>query len=1483
MSPSPASESTDDQEKSIVQATEEKNYILQAGWKALFGFTTKKHLPIFSGALLCAVVAAASLPVFAVMYGLIFQKYTDFGSGKIGSAVYRSDVTRYCLILTGVAALNWLANSVYFSFFITFGEIQARSARNRIFDALITKDMAWYDTRETGTVAFLPTVQMHIRDLQLSVSAPFGEGTQCIVEGLAALGVAFYYSWNLTLVILCTVPLIYLVQSFVAHRLSIRANEQADKLQLALKYVANAIQSIELIKCLNGEQYEIQAFARIAALAGNLYNRVANLRSTQIGVMQFFTLSVFVQGFFYGGYLINSGKKDIGQVVTTFWAALMAIQGITGFLPQFIVLQKGRVAGARLQLLMNRVSASDQHHDSRGSMRPVRCFGDIEFRKVTFSYPTRADEIAIRDVSLFFPAGETTFVIGKSGSGKSTLGQLLVRFYQPSLGQILLDNLALNDIDVQWLRQNVTLVEQHSVLFNETVRGNIALGKPGEAISLQDFRDAIQFAMLDTILQDLPDGLETELGNKGSSLSGGQRQRLALARARVRDTPVLILDESTSALDYVTRAAILQAIRQWRKGKTTIVITHDISQIQSEDFLYLMENAQVVQEGYRKELEASPGAFLAMFSSDEDDELDESDADSDSSSVYSQEEDEIIAMYDESSWNLHGPVHRPMSAVMFGGNVLSPFLSKGHDSVARGIIGGYEKRFSRLAHDGVAVTGDTELTPVRSDQGAVKLPPGMLQAAQVCSHQRQRYDRPPSQASHHKRMSGVYSCNRPLSMSYAYGARPTSVVSSMPGMRTHSANAYPRRLSIANRESVHSMRPEQLSKRQQLRRSLGLTRVKDVQQGTSDDTLSIMTIFKSVWPVLSTSSRLLLICAILSAAVHAAAIPTFAWVFNQLLTTLYLPGSNLRRSLTWSMAILGISIGNGLASYLLFYLADRVAQSWVHALKVEALRRILLQPREFFDKEENSLSRLAETLDHFAEEARNLPGRFAGVFIVIGFMVIISLTWSLITAWKLSLVAIAAAPVLFVITKAYNMISSHWERLANEADDAVGTVLHETFVNIRTVRCLNLEPHFRAKYVQATTAALNVGIKRALYSGSIFGLNIAAPLFVAILLFWYGMVLVSTGQYSVGQITETFLVLMLTINHVNYITNYITQVNISRQAGSRLLRLARLPTDSHELTGTVRVQEAGDVVFNKVNFAYSMRKDVQVLKDVSFTIKKGSCTAIVGTSGSGKSTIASLLLKLYQPSTIITATHPALTVSNYDIKAVNTTSLRSRLAIVSQTPVIFPGTIAENISYALSPSSPLASLESIRAAAEAAGVAEFIDSLPNGYQTLVGEGGTILSGGQAQRLAIARALVRDPDILILDEATSALDVVSASIIRDTVRRLVRSDEAVPGSPASPPLSPRSRLGGVWDGEEWENAYGKEVGRGVDSGYSAWKGKEVRKQMTVIIITHAREMMAIAEHVVMLDKGRVVEQGSFSELKRRKGGAFGRLLRGEREV
>lgn len=233
-----------------------------------------------------------------------------------------------------------------------------------------------------------------------------------------------------------------------------------------------------------------------------------------------------------------------------------------------------------------------------------------------------------------------------------------------------------------------------------------------------------------------------------------------------------------------------------------------------------------------------------------------------------------------------------------------------------------------------------------------------------------------------------------------------------------------------------------------------------------------------------------------------------------------------------------------------------------------------------------------------------------------------------------------------------------------------------------------------------------------------------------------------------------------------------------------------------------------------LNFRYPSRPNTLVLKNVSFRIRQNSCTAIVGRSGSGKSTIAALILALYEAPGYKSG-FPSITLGGHNILDLHVPTLRSQISIVSQQPTIFPGTIHTNISYGLKPHSQLASLENVRDAAMAAGIDEFIMSLPMGYSTIIGDGGVGLSGGQKQRIVIARALLRHPQILILDEATSSLDPAGAEIVRVTVQRLVAT----------------------------------------------------RDDLTVIIITHAKEMIKIADHIVVLDQGVVVEDGSYRDLSR----------------
>ncbi|EUC43512.1 hypothetical protein COCMIDRAFT_7071 [Bipolaris oryzae ATCC 44560] len=1397
------------------QASGEQKYMSKASWKVLFGFTTTRHVPVVLCGLLSTTVAALTMPAFAVLYGLVFGQYTMYGAGSTDSHTLMSNMTRYCIILAGICTLNWIANSLQYLCFLTFSELQVRSARNRIFDALIKKDMAWYDTRETGTAAFLSTLQAHIRGFKLSVSSPLGELCQAVVQSLAALGVAFYFSWKLALVVMSSIPFLYLFLTLIANRQLFRTREQSEMLQAALKYMTTAISNIEVIKSLNGEQHELQIFEKTACLAARLYRRVANFRSMQIGIMQFFTISIFVQGFWYGKYLVGNGDGEASDILTTFWSVLMATSSLASVMPQLVVLTKGREAGANLGMLIEHNPTSDQQLELQGHIKPARCLGTIEFITVNFSYPSRAEEVALRDVSLFMPAGETTFVIGKSGSGKSTLGQLLVRFYHPSSGRILLDGVPLEDLDVRWLRKNITLVEQHSVLFNDTIHDNIALGKTGEILHMQDVLDAIRFAKMDLVVKGLPDGLNTELGLKGDSISGGQRQRLALARAKIRDSPVLILDESTNGLDYATRVGIYEAIREWRRGKTTIIFTHDISQILSDDFLYLLGDGRVIQEGYRKELEAQGGLFQTFLE------------------PHGEEEEQLFSDADGDRCAEDIKTNKPPR---YGTQTTQHSFTGWRNSQVSTRRKGLLDARSFLTKEIDLGSGDVVLE---------RLP---------------RFDTDEWKAYLPKEV----------------GLRPNSILLVQ---HTSPTSQYPQPLQTSSPMPARPETPKQQRKCSHILSRLRLSRHKknaSDKPPTSTESLSLEEIFASVWPAITWRSRILTFGALVCTIIHSACTPVFAWVFAQLLSTFQESASQSRnKARNYALAILGIATADGLSKYLMFFLSDAVAQAWSLSLKREALRRILLQPREFFDKEENSTSRLTETLDHFAEEARNLPGRFACIFLAMVLMVAISISWSMAISWKLALVALAMGPILFTITNCNNMISNHWEKLSSEAEDKVGKVMHETFVNIRTVRCLGLETHFRKKYRHATTEAVRLGMKRALYSGSIFGLAFTGVIFVAILLYWYGALLMSRNEYTASKVMECFLILMLSVNYISSLAQYITQINISRDASTRLLRLARLPMDSHEAAGSLPIQSITDINFKNVNFTYPSRKDTRILHNLTFPIPHGSCTAIVGSSGSGKSTIASLLLNLYQADTDTTNPTSGLWLSSQNISTISTPSLRSRIALVPQSPVLFPGTIAQNITYGLSPSAPETSPASIRAAAHAAGLSDFIDSLANGYNTLVGAGGTTLSGGQTQRLAIARALVRNPDVLILDEATSALDVSSMNVIRETVMRLVGRKRVSPARSSS-----GSTTGSASAGLSEYYVQSGELGTSATSFGGLDKGKEERKRMTVVVITHAREMMAVADHVVVIEQGRVVEQGGFQELKWKRGSALERVLRGE---
>ena len=733
-----------------------------------------------------------------------------------------------------------------------------------------------------------------------------------------------------------------------------------------------------------------------------------------------------------------------------------------------------------------------------------------------------------------FPAGETTFIIGKSGSGKSTLGNLLLRFYDAQSGEIIIDGENIQSLDTTWLRNNITLVQQSSILFNDTIFQNVALGKRNHgAVRVEEVKHCLATAALTETIAELPKSLYTIVGIGGNAMSGGQRQRIAIARARLRDTPILILDEATSALDQGSKTLVMEAIKRWRKNKTTIIMTHDISQIARDDYVHVLQDGACAQEGYRYALElVMDGPFVNFVRP----------AVTLPTSVVAPQ----TAGSSRSPTRLRRSSTAPSNTLssaniaVNSGSFTSPRLPQtllsqksndSFDSLNIQISSRTQRRMSQLSSMALPRQMNNLRNSFRSsaytshlslNQTNVSLlgqnpgPPcsPLSPMDEVTNEQRDRLSTLPRRTStfrlpgrgpgttgsqfspvvaHMQRMSNARLSMMPL-QSPLLPPSPTSIgtpieleIMDYPLLQDHTS-------PVVSRKSRHKRQQSSISHVSAELRDVVVNAFPGRKQRSvthaseTRELSSIKEILSTVWPRLTRKERLSLVFGFGAATVTAIAIPMFSWVLSKLLQTLYAREAS-EEAMKWSLVLLGIAIADAVSSFLMHYLLEICGQAWIDSLRIAAVERIIDQPRSWFDGDKNNTSSLTDCLDRNAEEMRNLLGRFAG-FVYVGVtMMIIAITWSFITSWKLTLVGLSAAPVVWAVTRGFEVVNGKWESRSNEAGEAAASVFAETFSSIRTVRALTLEAYFHKKHIDAIEKAYKVGIAKAAYSGFFYGIS----------------------------------------------------------------------------------------------------------------------------------------------------------------------------------------------------------------------------------------------------------------------------------------------------------------------------------------------------------------------------------------------------------
>ncbi|HET8848485.1 MAG TPA: ABC transporter ATP-binding protein [Marinobacter sp.] len=465
-------------------------------------------------------------------------------------------------------------------------------------------DMSFFEARSSGQL--VATMNDDVNQLERFLDGGANAMIQVLVTVVAVGAVFFVLSPLIALLAFTPIPLIIWGAFYFQRKAGPLYADVREKVGDLSSRLANNLGGIATIKSFTAEQREAQRLKDASEAYVDANRRAIRISSAFIPVIRMAILAGFLATFTVGGMMALNGNLNVGAYGVLVFLTQRLLWPLTG-LAEVIDLFERAMASTRriLDLLAEPVNVRDQA--GKALSEPVR--GGVEFSNVSFHYPSSG--AGISGISLHVPAGNTLALVGATGSGKSTLIKLLLRFYDPSQGDIRIDGQPIRNVSLRSLRNAIGLVSQDVYLFEGSIRDNLVYGKPDA--TEEQIIEAARTAEAWSFIQALPDGLDTPVGERGIRLSGGQRQRLSLARALLKDPPILVLDEATSAVDNETEAAIQRSLKRIGHNRTVIMIAHRLSTIVDADTIAVVEQGKVVEQGTHQELVEKNGAYAAQW------------------------------------------------------------------------------------------------------------------------------------------------------------------------------------------------------------------------------------------------------------------------------------------------------------------------------------------------------------------------------------------------------------------------------------------------------------------------------------------------------------------------------------------------------------------------------------------------------------------------------------------------------------------------------------------------------------------------------------------------------------------------------------------------------------------------------------------------------------------------------------------------------
>nr|GMC59082.1 ABC transporter B family member 6-like [Ipomoea batatas] len=1269
--------------------------------------------------------------------------------------------TELALTIVYIAGGVFVAGWIEVSCWILTGERQTAVIRSKYVQVLLNQDMSFFDTYgNNGDI--VSQVLSDVLLIQSALSEKVGNYIHNMATFFSGLVIGIVNCWQIALLTLATGPFIVAaggISNIFLHRL-------AENIQDAYAEAASiAEQAVSYIRTLYAFTNETLAkYSYATSLQATL--RYGILISLVQGLGLGFTYGLAICScalqLWVGRFLVTSGKAHGGEIITALFAVILSGLGLNQAATNFYSFEQGRIAAYRLFEMISRSSSSVNNEGI--TLASVQ--GNIEFRNVYFSYLSRPEIPILSGFYLTVPAKKAVALVGRNGSGKSSIIPLMERFYDPTLGEVLLDGENIKNLKLEWLRSQIGLVTQEPALLSLSIRENIAYGRDA---SVDQIEEAAKIAHAHSFISSLDKGYDTQVGRAGLSLTEEQKIKLSVARAVLSNPSILLLDEVTGGLDFEAERSVQEALDLLMLGRSTIIIARRLSLIKNADYIAVMEEGQLVEMGTHDELITLDGLYAELLKCEEAAKLPRR--------MPMRNYQEAAAFQIEKDSPTSHSFQEPSSPRM----MKSPSLQRTsglHAFCASDLpFNSQESPHNRspppeqTAENGVPLDGtDKEPSMKRQDSFEMRLPE--LPKIDVQSAHRQTPTSDPESP-----VSPLLTSDPKNERSHSQTfSRPLSEYDDEP-MKTREAK------DMQHREPPSFWRLVELSLTEWLYAVLGST----------------------------------------GAAIFGSFNPLLAYTIALIVTAYYRIDEkhhthekhHIRHEVDkWCLIIACMGIVTVVANFLQHFYFGIMGEKMTERVRRMMFSAMLRNEVGWFDDEENSADNLSMRLANDATFVRAAFSNRLSIFIQDSAAVVVAVLIGMALEWRLALVALATLPVLTISAVAQKLWLAGFSKGIQDMHRKASLVLEDAVRNIYTVVAFCAGNKVMELYRFQLWKIFNKSFLQGMAIGFGFGLSQFLLFGCNALLLWYTALSVKHRRMNLPTAIKEYIVFSFAtfaLVEPFGLAPYILKRRKSLISVFEIIdRVPKIDPDDNAAVKPPNVY--GTIELKHVDFSYPTRPEVLVLSNFSLKVNGGQTVAVVGVSGSGKSTIISLIERFYDPIA------GQVLLDGRDLKSYNLRWLRNHLGLVQQEPIIFSTTIRENIIYARHN----ASEAEVKEAARIANAHHFISSLPHGYDTHVGMRGVDLTPGQKQRIAIARVVLKNAPVYLLDEASSSIESESSRVVQEALDTLIMGNK------------------------------------------------------TTIMIAHRAAMMKHVDNIVVLNGGRIVEEGTHDSLMA-KNGLYVRLM------